>query len=46
MVLEEKKSYVKPTISDTLVIIQDIIALSNRGVLGDIFEDDGERLGE
>lgn len=45
MVLD-KKEYNKPEIKDIDVILKDIIALSNNGVLGDIFSDDGERIGE
>ena len=46
MVLEEKKNYDKPSIDEFNIILTDIIALSNQGVLGDIFNDDGERLGD
>jgi hypothetical protein len=41
----EKKKYEEPTIIEKILIIEDIIALSNKGVLGDIFDDDGEKFG-
>lgn len=40
-----RKEYERPCISEELILLEDVIALSNNGVLGEIYEDDGERLG-
>lgn len=45
MVLDkENKKYEKPTIEEEIIFLEDIIALSSVTVLGEIADDDGERL--
>lgn len=41
----KNKIYEAPKISEELIEIADVIAMSNQNVLGEIFDDDGERFG-
>ena len=41
----EKKTYEIPNIKEELLEIVDVIAMSNKDILGEIFDDDGERIG-
>lgn len=41
----EKKIYEIPNIEEEILEIVDVIAMSNKDILGEIFDDDGERIG-
>jgi hypothetical protein len=40
----EKKIYEIPNIKEEILELFDVIAMSNKDILGEIFDDDGERI--
>jgi hypothetical protein len=41
----EKKIYEIPNIKEEILELFDVIAMFNKDILGEIFDDDGERIG-
>lgn len=41
---KENKKYEKPSMEEETILLEDIIALSGVTILGEISDDDGERL--